>query len=100
MLDTSTASSERQNDTAGEPSAPQDVDPDLMRTVARSRPQMNNTAPSTEQVDLVVDLGKLARAIVEHNRQVMAGEPADWSDLANLLDTAANACRRQVVIGK
>lgn len=75
-----------------------DVDPDLMRAVARSRPRMNNMAPPTEQVDVIAGLGELARAVVEHNRQVMAGEPASWGALADLLDTAADTCRRQIVI--
>jgi hypothetical protein len=61
---------------------------------------MNTMAPSTEQVDLVADLDALARAINEHNRKVMTGEPANWSGLADLLNTAAHACHRQVVIEK
>jgi hypothetical protein len=76
-----------------------DVGPNLMLAVARSRPRTNSTAPPPEQVDIVADLGSLSREIVEHNRQVMTGEPtADWAALADQLDSAARACRRQVVV--
>lgn len=89
---------EGQDAAAGGLCAMPDVDPDLMRAVARSRPRTTNTAPQTEQVDVVAGLGELARAVVEHNRQVMAGESANWGALADLLDTAADTCRRQIVL--
>jgi hypothetical protein len=89
----------RQNDAVGEFCPIPDVDPNLMRAVARSRPRTNSTAPPPEQVELVADLVSLSREIVEHNRQVMAGEPtADWAAVADQLDSAARACRSLAVV--
>jgi hypothetical protein len=73
-------------------------DPNLLRGIARAMPMVPSTAPAGEQVDLVVGLGELARAIVEHNRRFMAGEPVDWVRLADLLAAAQWECRRQVVL--
>lgn len=98
MPDSGDVPCERQNAPVDELCVVPTVDPDLMRSVARSLPRMNTTAPPMEQVDVVAGLGELARAVVEHNRQVMAGEPANWGGLADVLDTAADTCRRQVVI--
>ena len=76
-----------------------DVPPDLMRSVARSVPQTDSTAPPGDHVDIVVALTALTRAITEHNRRVMAGESktTDWSQLADLLAEVTRVCRRQVV---
>ncbi|MPZ79622.1 MAG: hypothetical protein GEV28_04155 [Actinophytocola sp.] len=70
---------------------------DLLRSVAHYVERVDSTAPTPEQVDLVVELGALARAIVEHYRRVMAREPEDWSALADALGGAVKACRRQVL---
>ena len=74
------------------------VDPNLLRDVARSRPRIAHTGPTDEQVQLVVSLGALTRALTEHTRRVMAHEPADWAELADQLGDAAKACRRLVVL--
>lgn len=74
-----------------------EVDPDLMRVVARSVSRVDSTAPPVEQVDLVIELDSLSREIIEHNRRVMAGERTDWSRLADHLAKLTRACRRQVV---
>jgi FxLD family lantipeptide len=67
---------------------PDAIDPDLFRAVARSMPPQNITGAASEQVDLVVALGALTRVVIEHNRQVMAREPASWVALGTLLITA------------
>jgi hypothetical protein len=73
-----------------------EVHPELLRTVARSVPRVDSTAPPVEEVDLVVALEKLSREITEHNRHVMAGEPANWSRLADHLAKTTRACRQRV----
>lgn len=75
----------------------QEVDPGLLRAVARSVTPVDSTAPPVEQVDLVAELDTLSRDIIEHNRRVMAGARTDWSHLADQLAKVARACRRQVV---
>jgi hypothetical protein len=98
MPDSGDVPNERQNAAVGELYVVPHVDPDRMGAVTRSRPRLNTTAPPTEQVDVVAGLGELARTVVEHNRQIMAGEPANWGALADLLNAAADTCRRQIVI--
>jgi len=71
------------------------IDPNLLRTVARSVQKTVSTAPAPGQVDLVIALGELSRAIVEHNRRFLAGEPVDWAVLADQLGHASKGCRRQ-----
>ena len=68
-----------------------------LRAVARSNSRRDITAAAPEQVDLVIELGALARAIVDHNRRVMAREPVEWAELADALSAAARNCRGQVV---
>lgn len=58
-------------------------------------PTVGSMSPPSDEVDLVCDLGELSRLIIEHNRRVMSGEPADWSALANAFAQAAKECRRQ-----
>lgn len=79
---------EQMLDYAGEP----------LRAVARSRTRQETTAATPEQVDLVIELGALARAIVDHNHRVMAREPVEWAELAEALSSAARSCRGQVVL--
>lgn len=56
------------------------------------------TAPGPEVTDLVGELGKLSRLIVEHNVRVMAGEWHDWDALAQALAEACRACRERAPI--
>jgi hypothetical protein len=69
-----------------------------LRAVARAAPRQVITAPPIERVDVVAELDALSRKIVEHNRRVMAGEPADWSQLADQLADLTQSCRRQVTM--
>lgn len=71
---------------------------DQLRAVARSSPRQEPTAAMPEHVDLVIELGALARAIVDHNRRVMAREPVEWDELADALGSAARRCRGQIVL--
>ena len=57
-----------------------------------------STSALPEQVDLVADLGELARAVLDHNQRVLMGDDADWASLAEQLADAAARCRHQVVI--
>jgi hypothetical protein len=86
---TSAPRSPRPRGTGHEPD-PFEVDP------KQSRPRQPSTAPDPEVVDLVFELGRLARHLVEHNRRVMATEPHDWSLLVDALDEVANECRALV----
>ena len=70
----------------------------VLRAVARSVPRQVSTAPPIERVNLVAQLDALSRKIIEHNRRVMAGEPADWSQLADHLADLTHSCRRQVTV--
>jgi aminoglycoside phosphotransferase (APT) family kinase protein len=72
-----------------------EVDPDLMRAIARLMPSGESTAPLLEEVELVGALVMLSREITEHTRQVMAGEQVDWSHLATGLSKAARVCHLQ-----
>ena len=71
----------------------------VMLPVAPRAKRVASTAPTSEVVDLVVDLGELSRYLVEHTRRVMSGEPAhDWAEVADALAAATKACRRLVVL--
>jgi hypothetical protein len=67
---------------------------DLLRSVARSVTRVDTTAPSIDEVDLVIALDGLARGIVEHNRRLFAGESVDWDALVDRLTRVERACRR------
>jgi hypothetical protein len=71
----------------------------VMVPVAQRAEQVPTTALTPEMVELVVDLGELARYLVEHTRRVMSGEPAhDWAEVADALAAAMKTCRRLVVL--
>jgi transcriptional regulator with XRE-family HTH domain len=58
-------------------------------------------APSTstpDQLNAVLQLEALSRALTEHSRRVLMGEPADWADITEQLIAAATTCGRRVVI--
>jgi hypothetical protein len=46
----------------------------------------------------VIQLEALSRALTEHSRRVLMGEPADWTDITEQLIAAAATCGRQVVV--
>ncbi len=71
---------------------------DTAAAVAASSDRMVSTSAAPEQVDLVADLGKLTRAILDHNQRVLIGDDVDWARLAERLAAAADRCRRQLVI--
>lgn len=68
-----------------------------MGNLARAMPTVRSTSPPPDVIDLVCDLGELSRLIIEHNRRVMSGEPADWPALAVAFACAAKECRRQTM---
>ncbi|MGB3442311.1 MAG: hypothetical protein WBA97_26515 [Actinophytocola sp.] len=74
--------------------------PRWLRAAAQSRARQRITAARPDQVDLVIELAALARAILDHNRRVMAREPVDWAELADELSSAARSCRGQVVLDR
>jgi hypothetical protein len=62
----------------------------VMVPVAQRAQRVSSTAPTPE----VVDLGELARYLVEHTRRVMSGASAhDWAEVADALTAATKACR-------
>lgn len=73
---------------------------ELLAGMARSQPRQRVTAPAIEVVDLVADLGALARLLLAHNMAVMTGEPHDWAILTDSLAQAYKAAKRQVVINQ
>ncbi len=75
-----------------------DVFADTATALAASSDRMASTSATPEQVDLVADLGELARAILDHNQRVLMGDDVDWARLAERLAAAADRCRRQLVI--
>lgn len=66
--------------------------------VARAATKVPSTSASPDQVDVVIELEALSRALAEHSRRVLMGEPADWAEITERLSEATTACRRRVVI--
>jgi transcriptional regulator with XRE-family HTH domain len=69
-----------------------------MLPVARSSNRVRSTSACTDQVDTVIELEALSRALAEHSRRVLMGEPADWAAITERLSAAATTCRHRVVI--
>jgi hypothetical protein len=70
----------------------------VMLPVARTSGKVRSTSASPEEIDVVIELGSLSRALVEHSRRVLTGEQTDWAEISNRLGQAATTCRRQVII--
>lgn len=60
--------------------------------------RVSSTSAIADQNDLVIELGALSRALAEHTRRVLMGEPTDWVAITERLSAAVTACHRQVVI--
>lgn len=69
-----------------------------MVPVARASNRVRSTSASPEQVNTVIELQALSRTLTEHCRRVMMGEPVDWADITEQLDTAARASQCLVVV--
>lgn len=67
-----------------------------MLPVARAVSKLPSTSPP-DQLDAVVQLEALSRALAEHSRRVLMGEPADWAGITEQLIAAAVTCGRRVV---
>jgi transcriptional regulator with XRE-family HTH domain len=70
-----------------------------MLPVARASDKVRSTSADSAQVDAVIELEALTRALSEHSRRVLMGEPADWAQISDRLHAAATACQRHAVIG-
>jgi transcriptional regulator with XRE-family HTH domain len=70
----------------------------VMLPVARGTSKVRSSSASPDQVDAVIQLEALSRALTEHSRRVMMGEPADWADITEQLIAAAATCGRRVVV--
>lgn len=71
---------------------------ETIRWVASTSAYQKFTGATPEEVDLAVDLGRLARLIPDHNKRLLTGEPVDWAELACELEQAAYQCYRLVII--
>jgi hypothetical protein len=69
-----------------------------MMPVARASAKVPSTSASPDQIDVVIELEGLSRALAEHSRRVLMGEQADWAEITDRLSQATTACRRRVVI--
>ena len=70
----------------------------VMLPVARGSNRVRSTSASTDQVTTVIELEALSRALAEHSRRVLMGEPADWAAITERLIAAATTCQHQVVV--
>jgi transcriptional regulator with XRE-family HTH domain len=68
-----------------------------MLPVARAASRLPPTS-TPDQLDAVLQLEALCRALAEHSRRVLMGEPADWASITEQLITAATMCGRRVVV--
>lgn len=69
-----------------------------MMPVARTSTKIRSTSATSDQVDVVIELEALSRALAEHSRRVLMGEPADWAEITERLSQATTRCRHRVVI--
>jgi transcriptional regulator with XRE-family HTH domain len=69
-----------------------------MLPVARGSNRVRSTSARTDEVDTVIELEALSRALAEHSRRVLMGERPDWATITERLHAAATTCRQQVVI--
>jgi transcriptional regulator with XRE-family HTH domain len=69
-----------------------------MLPVARASDKVRSTSADSDQVDAVVELEALSRALSEHSRRVLMGEPADWAEITEQLSAATTTCRRRVTV--
>jgi transcriptional regulator with XRE-family HTH domain len=69
-----------------------------MLPVARASDKVRSTSADPEQVDAVIELEDLSRALSEHSRRVLMGEPTDWAEITEQLSAATAACQRQVTV--
>lgn len=66
--------------------------------VARASDKVKSASVDPAQVNAVIELEALTRAVSEHNRRVLMGQPADWAEISDRLRAAATACQRHAVI--
>jgi transcriptional regulator with XRE-family HTH domain len=69
-----------------------------MVPVARASDRMRSTSASPEEIETVIGLGVLTRAVADHCRCVLMGEGADWAVMSERLYAAGKACQRHVVV--
>jgi transcriptional regulator with XRE-family HTH domain len=65
--------------------------------VAQARARIPTIPANPDQVDAVIELEELSRALTEHNRRVLMGEPTDWAEITKRLSQAATICRSRVI---
>jgi transcriptional regulator with XRE-family HTH domain len=65
--------------------------------VAQARARIPSVPANPDQVDAVIELEELSRALTEHNRRVLMGERTDWAEIAKRLNQAATICRSRVI---
>jgi transcriptional regulator with XRE-family HTH domain len=69
-----------------------------MLPVARASDKVRSTSADPDQVDAVIELEALSRALSEHSRRVLMGEPADWAEIMDQLSAATTTCQRRVTV--
>lgn len=69
-----------------------------MLPVARGTTKVRSSSASSDQVAAVIHLETLTRALTEHSRRVLMGEPTDWADITEQLLAAAAICGCRVVV--
>lgn len=81
---------------------PADVLTDMLAAavvpVAQATNRVRSTSALPDQVDVVIDLEALSRALSQHSRRVLMGEPADWAEITERLRSATAACQRHITI--
>ena len=69
-----------------------------MLPVARASDKVRPTSADPDQVDAAIQLEALSRALSEHSRRVLMGEPADWAAITDRLSAATTTCQRRVIV--
>jgi transcriptional regulator with XRE-family HTH domain len=69
-----------------------------MVPVARASDRMRSTSATPEEIETVIGLRGLTRAVADHCRCVLMGEGVDWAEMGERLNAAGKACERHVVV--
>jgi transcriptional regulator with XRE-family HTH domain len=94
-----TADSQADRRSEGRPSSrPSDLLGEILAVATLPAARARSRSSFSAQNDIVIELGALSRALAEHTRCVLMGEPADWVAITERLSAATTACRRRGVI--
>jgi hypothetical protein len=70
----------------------------VLRETARKSDHRRFDGAPIEQVDLVIELRKVAGVLADHCRTVLMTGRGMWLEVADMLDAAARSCRNEATI--